>query len=485
MSKKKIPQSKTNMTKKDTTNTDAEHSSTDNASPSPDNNNSLAASIETNKMTSEKDASKTPDAQTEDDKLASLEQELSEVKKAEPASDKATSKNTKQTNSKSKVNSEIKNTAVNSTTTQAKGSNTLSAIALVVACLSIAASAGHYFWQQQQSTQTLSDFKAQNDSVIAASEHKIKQGVTTQLKQALLQQQRAFSAELQQKTALADKTSQQEIAKLTQEINQLETRLANRQPSDWLIHEAEYLIRIAARTMWLEKDTKAAVGLLNDADKRLSELNNPAFLSVRELIHQDIKNLELMPTLQTQETVLALMALNKQVNALPLAEHNLEKTLTNEKNFELSEDINNWQVNLKMSWDKFLSDFFVVRRRTGTVEPLMAPEQQQHLKQNLSLKIQLALWAASQKKTDIYQKTIADIQRWLNEFFDMQAPINQKFNQELIQLKSQTIHFDYPSKLSSLDALRMLINDKSKLKPLLNESTEEEITVQNQGGDNI
>ncbi|TPH15677.1 uroporphyrinogen-III C-methyltransferase [Litorilituus lipolyticus] len=461
MSKKKIPQSKTNMTKKDTTNTDAEHSSTDTASPVPDNSNSLAASIETNKMTSEKDANKTHDTQTEDDKLASLEKELSDVKKPEPANNKATSKNKTKTNSKSKVNSEIKNTAVNTTTAKAKGSNTLSAIALVIACLSIAASAGHYFWQQQQSTQTLSDFKAQNDSVIATSEHKIKQAVTTQLKQALLQQQQAFSAELQQKTAQADKASQQEIAKLTQEINQLETRLANRQPSDWLIHEAEYLIRIAARTMWLEKDTKAAVGLLNDADKRLNELDNPAFLPVRELIHQDIKRLELMPTLQTQEAVLSLMALNKQSSDLPLAGVDLGESLTQEQNFELSDDINDWQENLKKTYQKFLSDFITVRRRTGMVEPLMAPEQQQHLKQNLSLKVQLALWAASQKKTEIYQQTLSDIQLWLNEFFDMQAPINQKFSEALTQLKTHTIHYDYPNNLASLSALTILINEQN------------------------
>lgn len=471
MSKKKIPQSKTNMTKHDTTSSDAEHSS--NTAPSAtENDNSLAASIENNKIVLDKERKEskedkeTIDAQSEEATLASLEKELNDVK-AKPSSNptvktsstKAEAKN----NAPNKTKNDVKSTATTNKVTVEKpaGGNKLSSIALLLACLSIAASGGHYFWQQQQATQALNDLKIQNDASITANEHKIKQAVTAQLKQALLKQQQAFSAELHQKTEQADKSSQQAMTQLSTQVNQLETRLANRQPSDWLMHEAEYLIRIAARTMWLEKDTQAAIGLLNDADNRLNELNDPTFLPVRELIHQDIQTLELMPTLQTQEAVLSLMALNKQVQSLPLAGVNLGESLTTEQNFELSDDINDWQENLKKTYQKFLSDFITVRRRTGMVEPLMSPEQQQHLKQNLSLKVQLALWAASQKKPDIYLQTLADIQRWLNDFFDMKAPINQKFSQALAQLKTHKIHYDYPNNLSSLSALSTLIKKQN------------------------
>jgi uroporphyrin-3 C-methyltransferase len=95
----------------------------------------------------------------------------------------------------------------------------------------------------------------------------------------------------------------------------------------------------------------------------------------------------------------------------------------------------------------------------------MSPEQQQHLKQNLSLKVQLALWAASERKADIYQKTLTDIQQWLTEFFDMKNVANQHVEQALIKLQQQRVSYDYPSELTSLAAIRTVLT-KQQIKPL-------------------
>ena len=82
-----------------------------------------------------------------------------------------------------------------------------------------------------------------------------------------------------------------------------------------------------------------------------------------------------------------------------LADVDLAEALDQTKeDLALSDNIGDWQENLAKTWHKFLNDFITVRRRTGMVEPLMAPDQQQHLKQNLSLKIQLVQWAASEQK---------------------------------------------------------------------------------------
>ena len=130
-----------------------------------------------------------------------------------------------------------------------------------------------------------------------------------------------------------------------------------------------------------------------------------------------------MPTLQTDEIMLTLMALSKQVTLLPLAMVDLGKEVNQENDIELSDNINDWQNNLAKTWQKFLDDFIRIRQRAGTIEPLMAPKQQEHLKQNLSLKIQLALWAASERKGEIYHKSLTDIAQWLEEFFAMDATI--------------------------------------------------------------
>jgi uroporphyrin-3 C-methyltransferase len=347
-------------------------------------------------------------------------------------------------------------------TVKGKTGSKLSIAALIIACASILASGGHYVWQQQQTSLLEQNLNQQNQEAITTSEKQTKQALIGEFKKQLQLQQQAFSADLQHLAKQSQSINQDKIEQLNLQISHLEQRIAQRQPSDWLVHEAEYLVRVAARTMWLEKDTTAAIGLLKDADNRLGELNNPKFLPVRALLHQDIKSLELMPTLENQQAVLSLMALNKQVSALPLAGVDLANALDTQENLELTSDINDWQANLKKTWQKFLNDFITVRRRSGMVEPLMSPEQQQNLKQNLSLKIQLASWAASEQMPKIYQQALVDIQQWLTEFYDMQAIENQNFLKAIEQLNSHTIHYAYPSDLASLSAISALTNEKAK-----------------------
>lgn len=342
----------------------------------------------------------------------------------------------------------------------------LAIVAVAIAVSAVAASAVHYLWQQEQNLALSKALNEQRQQEITASQANIKKALNTefslQLKQQLAQQQQYFTKQLQEVAQQVHQKNESSVTLLRQQlsaqVSQLSQQMTQRQPSDWLIHEAEYLIRIAARTMWLERDTKAAIGLLKEADARLSELAQPKFLPVRALINQDIAALTLMPVLENQQAILALMALNKQVTLLPLAGINLRESLdsSTQENFTLSNDVNDWQTNLKKTWQKFLNDFITVRRRTGDVEPLIAPQQQQNLQQNLSLKIQLAQWAASEQNLKVFQQTLLDIQAWIDEFFDMKADINQKFYQSIEQIKSHTISFDYPSDLSSLSAIKRL-----------------------------
>jgi len=344
--------------------------------------------------------------------------------------------------------------------------NKISKLAIFAMLIAVAAPSGHYYWQQLQSKQLIQTLTKKVSDEKSATLALFQ----NQMQQALAKQQQGFDQQLQQVITKIHNTSQAKITELDTTVAQLEQSIKQRQPSDWLLHEAEYLIRIAARTLWLEHDTSAAMGLLKDADARLVELNDPAFLPVRETIQQDIKSLELMPKLDTDEVVLALMVMNKQVTQLSLAMEDLTKESDKKANVNLSDDISDWQTNLAKTWQKFLNDFIRVRQRAGTVEPLMSPDQQENLKQNLSLKIQLALWAASERKGDIYQKALADIQLWLNEFFDMENNINQHFAKSLMSLSEKQVTYDYPSELSSLTAIRATLRNQ-KINPLLPSET--------------
>jgi len=207
--------------------------------------------------------------------------------------------------------------------------------------------------------------------------------------------------------------------------------------------------------------------LLKDADQRINELNNPEFLPLRQLIHQDIEALKLMPVLNTEEVILTLMAMEKQLKSLPLAMIKIPESTSIDEKFELTEDTKDWRSNLTKTWHKFLADFITVSRRTANVEPLMSPQYQQNLRENLALKLQLAQWAATKQDDKLYKTTITDIQLWFIEYFDMDTPINQEFNNGLQSLSLEVIAYDYNNKLSSLNAIRKIIegNDFNKIAP--------------------
>ncbi|NQY62299.1 MAG: uroporphyrinogen-III C-methyltransferase [Alteromonadaceae bacterium] len=348
--------------------------------------------------------------------------------------------------------------------------------ALLLALTATAGIGGLYYWNNQQQNLLEQRLSQQNQKVLLNNQ--------AQVKQLLAHQQQNLIQQLSSATTKIQLASEDKIKHLENTI----ARLSQNNPSDWLTHEAEYLIRIAARTMWLERDTKAAIGLLFDADARLKELNDPKFLPVRQLIHQDIAALKLMPELQTEDVILKLMALNTQVESLPLILMHTSQTEEDEQKFELSENISDWQPNLMKSWQRFLDTFVVIHSRSGKLEPLLSSQQRLNLKENLNLKLQQAQWSARQEKPAIYLQTLNNIQGWLNDYFDMDDIANQEFSASIKTLKGALISYNYPSTLASLTTMRTLLTEKpafkaEKLKNLKNdlpESNPTEVEIKSQ-----
>lgn len=321
-------------------------------------------------------------------------------------------------------------------------------LSLLLALVAIAGVAASYYWLDQQREILSAKFETTVKRYNSNNQQRVNQ---------LLAEQKAnFSTQLAQ---LVKKTEQQSAKKLSQ-LESAIARLETNKPNDWLIHEAEYLIRIAARTLWLESDTKAASNLLKDADTRLSTLNDPAYLPIRQRIHQDIESLALMPVLNTENVVLSLMGLNQQLPNLPLQKHQVNDDVVTTPDLDLTSNVGDWQSNLSKTWQRFLDTFVVIHIRDGSAKPLLTPQYQQNLKENISLKLQQAQWAAREAKPELYLQTLNEIQTWFNDYFDMTKVNNQAFVDNIEQLKGELISYDYPSSLSSLDAIRQLLRHK-------------------------
>ncbi|WDE11772.1 uroporphyrinogen-III C-methyltransferase [Thalassomonas haliotis] len=336
-------------------------------------------------------------------------------------------------------------------------------LALIIALLACAGSAGVYYWQNQQ--QPLQQAQIQ-ETLSQQLEAKLTSG-EQQLSRLLQAREQQLTEHFNRQINALKSQSEQSLAHLKQTLKGMQQE----QPGNWLFNEAEYLIRMASRTLWLEQDIDTAIGLLTDADNRLSQMKDPELLPVRQLIFQDIESLKLLPRQQSAEVILTLMALDKQLNSLILARPYRQENLQQAEDLTLTSDPADWRENLAKVWQKFRANYIITSRpRTKGDDPLLSPQHQQNLQENLALKLQLAIWSASKGENAIYQQTLDAIQQWLNQYYESQNKTNQNFISAIEKLKPATLTVNYPDKLASLAAIRKLIDQKSNSKAAMGQA---------------
>ena len=237
------------------------------------------------------------------------------------------------------------------------------------------------------------------------------------------------------------------------------TEVKGRRPNDWLLAEADYLVKLAGRKLFLEHDVESATQLMESADQRIAALNDPSLVRLRKAMADDITKLRVVPLVDRDGLVLRLTALQQQVDKLPLANALLPDTEVVEKQ-PVSEDIANWQDNLLTSLKDFSENFITFRTRDGNVIPLLSPQQHFYLKENIKAKLETAIKAVYQEQGDIYNTSLETADKWAMAFFNQDDNSVKEFNKTLSQLGKQDIQVEYPAKLESQSQLSDVIRER-------------------------
>ncbi|ART83985.1 heme biosynthesis operon protein HemX [Oceanisphaera profunda] len=284
-----------------------------------------------------------------------------------------------------------------------------------------------------------------------------------QLQQQLQQQQQQVqdalsAAEGKQAKQLASVTSQQDgvneqLEGLSRKILDLDTK----RPNDWMLAEAEYLVRMAGRKLWLEQDGVSAAMMLANADERLAAVNDPSLAPVRRALAEDIAAIKSVPKVDREGLVIKLNSISNQVDKLKLDGVILAQAA--EPDFTVSGSVSDWKENLKKSWSSFSDDFVTVRRRDGKVDALLSPQQHWYLSENLKgtlLQAQLAIYRDQQ---EIYDSALEQAGDWLTTYFADDS-VRQFMLEQIEQLRGQQIKVEYPQQFSAQDNLKQLLDDR-------------------------
>ena len=127
---------------------------------------------------------------------------------------------------------------------------------------------------------------------------------------------------------------------------------------------------------------------------------------------------------------------------------------------ELSSSLSEWRQNLNKSWHSFMSDFITIRRRDSTAEPLLAPNQDIYLRENIRSRLLVAAQAVPRHQNEVYKQSLESVSTWVRAYFDVNDQSTKAFLDELEALGQQSILMDVPDQVKSPPMLEELMQTR-------------------------
>ncbi|MGB0892997.1 MAG: uroporphyrinogen-III C-methyltransferase [Parashewanella sp.] len=322
-------------------------------------------------------------------------------------------------------------------TTKSKTSKLVVFLLLLSLFIGVGAIAGgYYLYQQLQQKQT--DLQS-----ITAEVHAFKQAQIAQSLQAD-ELSKQFDKQL-------DKLSEQQ-----QSLKKSVSGLSQQTPNHWMAAEADFLVQMAGRKLWLEGDINTAISLLKSADSQIAAMRDPSLLPLRKALAKDISNVRAVKKTDISGAVFAIDELLEQIPTLPLNQAD-QKIKKDKQEKELTDSIFDWQSNLDKTWQALVNDFVKIRKRKTDIEPLLSPKQNWYLVENIKNKLLQAQLALYRNDGLNYRHSMELAGKWIFEYFDLE---NEKTTNtleninELAKLRLQSVNV---KKFTSLPLLKQLV----------------------------
>lgn len=229
-------------------------------------------------------------------------------------------------------------------------------------------------------------------------------------------------------------------------------RMAAGDQRAWQLAEVDYLVRLASYNLSYSQDAPAALALLQTADRRLAQLNDPDFNQIRQQLANVIAPLQVIAKADIAGILAKLTALQQQVQELALiTPPDFNKNKTNAA-ANINEPKTLWEKITAHGLDT-LKSLVIIRRHQEPIEPLLDAEQFKYLRQNLQWQLQQAQWAVLHGKQALYQNSLQQAIVSVRTYFASENAQAATFIQNLTELQQIKIQPALPSLDAVLDAI--------------------------------
>ena len=323
------------------------------------------------------------------------------------------------------------------------------ALSLVAIAIALASGVGLWNWSKQQ----LTTQSATNDMLVAQ---------LTALQKQQDDQKAAFDKILSAQTAQLSDTQKLQAAQAKQldELQQKVATISGADSNTWLLSQADFLVKLAGRKLWSDQDVTTAAALLKSADASLADMNDPSLLPARKAITQDLSTLSALTQVDYDGIILQLNQLSNQIDNLRLADNTTNDSPMDADSSELSGSLSEWRQNLSKSWHHFMDSFITIRRRDETAVPLLAPNQDVYLRENLRSRLLIAAQAVPRHQNDVYRQSLDTVATWVRAYYDTNDAATKAFLQRVDSLGQQTVSMNVPDVLQSQPILEKLMQPR-------------------------
>lgn len=232
----------------------------------------------------------------------------------------------------------------------------------------------------------------------------------------------------------------------------------NRTRTDWLLAEAEYLLRIANQRLMIEKDIRGALSALQAADEVLNESDDIGVYPVRQQLAREILALKGITGVDRTGLYLQLEAAIDSIHQLT------DQALISERapgfinrDSDSNNDADSAPGPLSEAWNAAkdtLKQVVVVRRMDEPVKPLLSPDQSAYARLNLQLMLEEAEMAVLRGNQPLFERALNKARTTIENWYDNTNPRVSAISDTLAELADRNVDPDLPDISQSLDLLK-------------------------------
>ena len=107
-----------------------------------------------------------------------------------------------------------------------------------------------------------------------------------------------------------------------------------------------------------------------------------------------------------------------------------------------------------------MDSFITGRRRDETAVPLLAPNQDVYLRENIRSRLLVAAQAVPRHQEETWRQALENVSTWVRAYYDTDDATTKAFLEEVDQLSQQSISMDVPETLQSQALLDKLMQTR-------------------------